>query len=97
LDSNPGVGKLQGVEPVWIDVIARCLQPNPNDRFENAEQLLNSLESGLSFLPADSRTHRTNFGNAGKSEPGEMRRLYSIWKEIPWLIRVLVLSIAVLG
>ena len=42
----PGTEQLHAIEPAWIDIIARCVQPNPNDRFENAEQLASSLEPG---------------------------------------------------
>ena len=96
IDSNSGAGKLHAIEQSWIDVIARCLQPNPKERFESVEQLLNSLKSVPSCLPADSQPDRTNFANARKSESGKRRELNSKWSTIPWTIRVLVLSIGIL-
>jgi serine/threonine protein kinase len=64
----PGTEQLHAIEPAWVDIIARCVQPNPNDRFENAEQLLNSLEPGPRSLPANLPADRTNFGSAVKHE-----------------------------
>jgi serine/threonine protein kinase/tetratricopeptide (TPR) repeat protein len=96
LDLNPGAEKTQAVEQVWIDMIARCVQPNPSDRFDSVEQLLKSLETGSSRLPADSQLDRTNFLNASASVSGKWRRLNSIWSAISWPVRVLVLSIVVL-
>ena len=93
--SFPGSGQLHAIEPAWIDIIARCVQPNPKDRFENAEQLLSSLEPGPRSLPANLQADRTNFGSADKGEQGKRRRLNSIWNAIPWTVRVLVLSILV--
>ncbi|MGA8732165.1 MAG: protein kinase, partial [Terracidiphilus sp.] len=96
IDSNSGEGNLRVIDQSWIDMIACCLQPNPNDRFESVEQLLNSLQSVPSCLPADSQPDRTSFATAGKSESEKRRRLNSMWSAIPWPIRVLVLSIAIL-
>jgi eukaryotic-like serine/threonine-protein kinase len=91
----PGSGQLQASEPAWIDLIARCVQPNPKDRFENADQLLSSMEPGPRSLPANLPADRTNFGSADKREQRERRRLNSVWNAIPWTVRALVLSILV--
>ena len=71
------------------------MQPNPKDRFENAEQLLSSLEPGPRSLAQNLEADGTHFGSADKSERGKRRRLNSIWNAIPWAVRALLLSILV--
>ena len=39
----------RAIEPVWTDIIARCVQPNPAARFANAQEVLDSLRSGTTL------------------------------------------------
>jgi serine/threonine protein kinase/tetratricopeptide (TPR) repeat protein len=96
LDSDPSAGEIHAIEQDWIDIIARCVQPNPSDRFESADQLLNSLEAGSSRLSADLPPNRTNFLNGSGSGSGKWHRLKSTWNAISWPIRALGLSIVIL-
>ena len=81
---------------LWIDVIARCVQPNPGDRFRSVEELLNSLETGSSRLPEHSQAVRTNAVNASGSVPGKWGILHSTWTAIPMSLRLLALLIVIL-
>ena len=96
IDSNSGAGNFSQIEQSWIDMVARCLQPTPGDRFEGVEQLLTALEAGPGFSPGDLQPDRINFATAGKSELGKRRGLNSMWSAIPWPIRMLTLSIGIL-
>ena len=97
--SNPdlaaGTGKPPSIDDkLWIDVIARCVQPNPGDRFRSVEELLTSLETGSIRLPEDSQTVRTNALNA--NVPGKWGILHSTWTAIPRSLRLLALLIVIL-
>ena len=95
--NSTGTGNLPSSDDkVWIDVIARCVQPNPSDRFESVEELLNSLETGSSRHPEDSQTVRTNSLNTSGNVPGKWGILHSTWTAIPMSLRLLALLIVIL-
>ncbi len=80
----------RAIEPVWIDIIARCVQPDPAARFENVQQVLDSLPAGQTLQPSDVRRADAREGSLRPS-------LASRWQAAPWLVRVLVLSAAAIA
>ena len=70
LDSNPG-------DQLWTGMIARCVQPNPGDRFESVDQLLTSLEYGPSRLLANLQANRIS---QPMVDSREVKRSLALWK-----------------
>ncbi len=95
LKSDQATGKPSQSELVWVDIIARCVQPNSTERFESAQQVLDMLPATHDILAAESHSDRFDSGATRRSEAGQRRRLPSKWNAIPWPLRAFVLSVVI--
>ena len=89
-----GTEKIHAIEPVWVDIIACCVRPDPKDRFENVQKVLDLL-SDTSRLPSDSQPYQC-VGENRMKEAGRWRRATSKWNALSWQVRMLLLSAAIL-
>lgn len=92
LNPDQASGKPNSIEPVWVDVIARCVQPNSSERFESSQQVLDMLPATHNILaresPSDPEATR-------RSKFGLKLRVRSKWNAIPWPLRAFVLSLII--
>jgi TolB-like protein len=97
LQLHPGSGKekIHAIEPIWVDIIACCVRPDPKDRFENVQRVLDLL-ADTSRLPSDSQPYQCDFGENRMKEAGRWRRATSKWNALSWQVRMLLLSAAIL-
>ena len=93
--SNTGTAMLHPIEPVWTEIIARCVQPDPPGRFENVQLLLDVLASGPSHHIAESQIDPNN--SAIGIAPRLWRSVSLAWKAVPLSVRAFVLSLGMLG
>jgi eukaryotic-like serine/threonine-protein kinase len=83
LTNIPGAD--QKIDPVWIDVIARCVEPNPADRFRSVQEVLDILPDG-----GGRGQTGTRFTRRKENRPGHT--VARGWTAIPWKLRAFVLS-----
>jgi serine/threonine protein kinase/tetratricopeptide (TPR) repeat protein len=95
LKPDPASGKPYAIEPVWVDIIVRCVQPDSTERFETAQQVLDILPAAHNINAAESRLERPDRGTTRISEPGQGRKLLSTWNAIPWPLRASALSVII--
>ena len=95
--TDPATEALQPVKPVWTEIIARCVQPDPARRFDNAQQVINLLTAGSSKLLVTAQSNLTAPGNAHVSKSSLWLRSFSAWKSLPWAARVFALSVIALA
>src|SRR5215469_1566722 len=90
LKASQGDDKPNKIDPVWIEIIARCVEPNSTERLGSAQQLLDLIPAAHYILTSDSQSNRSGLEGATR------RRTLSLnWNAIPWALRALVLSIAI--
>ncbi len=77
----------RAIEPAWIDIIARCTQPNPSARFQGAQEVLDALPTSKNLKAAEVR-------RAAAHESGHGHSVASRWNAIPWPVRILALLVA---
>jgi serine/threonine protein kinase/tetratricopeptide (TPR) repeat protein len=97
LQLQPGFGteRVHAIEPVWVDIIACCVRPDPKDRFENVQRVLDLLADSKR-LPSDSRPHQCDVGETRRKGVGSWRGAASKWNALSWQVRMLLLSAAIL-
>ncbi len=80
----------RATEPAWINIIARCMQPDPAARFANVQEVLDALPAGTALSATERR-------RTGAREDWFGRKLVSGWNAIPWSIRLLALLVAAIA
>ena len=94
---NAITGVLHPIEPVWTEIIARCVQPDPTSRFESAQLLLDRLAGGPGHQLAESPVDPNNSASAREIGPGLWRSVHLAWKALPLSARAIALSLSMVG
>jgi serine/threonine protein kinase/tetratricopeptide (TPR) repeat protein len=95
LQPGPGKEKISAIEPVWVDIIARSVRPDPKDRFESVQRVLDLLANS-SRLPSDSQPPQSDFGDTRRNGVRRWRGVTSKWNALSWQVRTFLLSVAIL-
>jgi eukaryotic-like serine/threonine-protein kinase len=92
LKPNESTGNVHAIEPVWIEIVAGCVQPDPGQRFASAQQVLELLPGAEGSHGIDSQWDRSVSGTGLAAETEGKRGLRSKWSAIPPALPVLVLA-----